>query len=98
MAPAGTDLACFRLNGRAISRRDGRLTLADGTLAGADLDFARTLRVMVRTVAVPLEDALAAVTSVPADVAGIDAGRIVPGAPARLIRIAPGLDRVTPLF
>ena len=48
MAVAGTDLDGFTLNGRRILRRDGRLTLADGTLAGADLDFAGAIRVLVR--------------------------------------------------
>src|SRR5690606_2088128 len=32
MAPAGTDMRSFRLNGREILRENGRLTLADGTL------------------------------------------------------------------
>jgi N-acetylglucosamine-6-phosphate deacetylase len=39
MAPLGTDLKEFTLDGRRILRRNGRLTLADGTLAGADLDM-----------------------------------------------------------
>jgi N-acetylglucosamine-6-phosphate deacetylase len=37
MAAAGSDLTEFTLNGRRILRDCGRLTLADGTLAGADL-------------------------------------------------------------
>ena len=48
MAVAGTDLDGFTLNGRRILRRDGRLTLEDGTLAGADIDFAGAIRVLVR--------------------------------------------------
>ena len=47
MAVAGTDLDGFTLNGRRILRRDGRLTLEDGTLAGADIDFAGAIRVLV---------------------------------------------------
>src|SRR5690606_32215639 len=39
MAPLGTDMDSFTLNGRNIYRRDGSLRLADGTLAGADLDM-----------------------------------------------------------
>ncbi|MET4689313.1 N-acetylglucosamine-6-phosphate deacetylase [Sinorhizobium fredii] len=35
MSPIGTDMVSFFLNGREILRKDGRLTLADGTLAGA---------------------------------------------------------------
>ena len=34
MATIGTDMTSFTLNGRTIHRKDGRLTLADGTLAG----------------------------------------------------------------
>ena len=48
MAVAGTDLDGFALDGRRILRRDGRLTLADGTLAGADIDFPGAIRVLVR--------------------------------------------------
>ena len=50
MAVAGTELDEFALNGRRILRRDGRLTLEDGTLAGADIDFPGALRVLVREV------------------------------------------------
>ncbi len=98
MAPAGTGVTEFRLNGREIRRSGGRLTLADGTLAGADLDFTRALRVMVDAVGLPLEQALAAATSIPAGLAGMDAGRLVPGQRFRAIRLARTLDRVTPLF
>ena len=85
MAVAGTDLDGFALNGRRVSRGGGRLTLADGTLAGADLDMATAIRVMVREVGVALADALAMATSVPAgllrDAGG--AGRLSVGAPWR---------------
>ena len=46
MAPAGTDADGFDLHGRAIARRDGRLTAPDGALAGADLTLARAIGVM----------------------------------------------------
>lgn len=39
MACAGTDATSFALAGRTVHRRDGNLTLADGTLAGADLSM-----------------------------------------------------------
>nr|MBA3326226.1 N-acetylglucosamine-6-phosphate deacetylase [Paracoccaceae bacterium] len=39
MAFTGTTLPEITLGGRRIRRRDGRLTLADGTLAGADCDM-----------------------------------------------------------
>ncbi len=41
MAVAGTDLDRFTLGGREILRAGGRLRLADGTLAGADLSRPR---------------------------------------------------------
>jgi N-acetylglucosamine-6-phosphate deacetylase len=65
MAAAGTDMAEFPLNGRRILRRDGRLTLADGTLAGADLTLPRAVAVMVG-LGTALETALAMATTRPA--------------------------------
>ena len=53
MPVAGTGLDGFTLGGRRILRRDGRLTLEDGTLAGADIDFPGAIRVLVRA-GVPL--------------------------------------------
>lgn len=95
MSPAGTDQTEFELTGRMISRRDGRLTLADGTLAGADLDLTTALRVLTAGAGVPLEQALAAATSVPAGVMRLaGAGRLQPGGPADLIRIAGDLSTV----
>jgi len=66
MATAGSDISSFQLNGREILRRDGRLTLADGTLAGADLTMPQAIRVMVKQVKEPLEKALARATTIPA--------------------------------
>lgn len=87
MAVAGTDLDGFELNGRRILRRDGRLTLADGTLAGADIDFAGALRVLVGQVGVPLAAALRMATAGPAGVIGAQAGRLVPGGSADLVHL-----------
>ncbi len=70
MATAGSDIVAFDLNGRRITRREGRLTLADGTLAGADLDFARAIGLMTREVGLPLETALKMATGLPAQVIG----------------------------
>ena len=44
MPPSGSDLTSFELQGRTIFRQDGRLTTADGTLAGSDLDMATAVR------------------------------------------------------
>lgn len=98
MSPAGTDQTEFELTGRMISRRDGRLTLADGTLAGADLDLTTALRVLTGKADVPLEQALAAATSVPAGVVGLTGvGRLRIGDAADLIRIAGDLSSVAVL-
>lgn len=93
MAVAGTDLDGFTLNGRQIDRREGRLTLADGTLAGADLDLTTALRVLVRDVGVPLAQALAMATAVPADLIGQGAriGHLKPGCRADFLHLGPDL-------
>lgn len=91
MAPAGSTIDRFTLNGRTILRRGGRLTLADGTLAGADLSMAQALAVMTGPVGLHLPRALAMATSGPARVAGIAAGRLTPGAPADFVHLTPGL-------
>jgi len=70
MAFAGSDLTRIVLNGRVVRRESGRLTLTDGTLAGADLTLPQAVRVMVREVGLPPEVALAMATSVPAGVIG----------------------------
>lgn len=89
MAVAGTDLDGFTLNGRRIDRRAGRLTLADGTLAGADLDLTTALRVLVSQLGLPLERALPMATRAPADLIGQGAriGRLVPGARADVVHL-----------
>lgn len=97
MAPAGTDLERFSLNGRTITRRDGRLTLTDGTLAGADLDMTRALKVLVDDVRLPAEQALRAATSIPARIAGIDGGTLRPGSAGLVIRIAKNFGSCTPI-
>lgn len=93
MAPAGTTVASFALNGRTIRRENGRLTLPDGTLAGADLDFPRALRVLTRDVGVPLDRALAMATRIPAQVGRIadSFGTLAPGRRADFVHLDDGL-------
>ncbi|MGR3464459.1 N-acetylglucosamine-6-phosphate deacetylase [Limimaricola sp.] len=66
MAPVGSQITHFLLNGRRIERRDGRLTLAEGTLAGADLSMPRAIEVMAEEVGTGLETAIAMATARPA--------------------------------
>jgi len=92
MAVAGTDAAGFNLGGRAIHRRDGRLELEDGTLAGADLTLPQALAHVVR-LGVPVEHALAMATRIPAAVLGRrDLGCLAPGARADLVHLSDAMD------
>ncbi len=89
MAVAGVEMGEFSLRGRRILRRDGRLTLEDGTLAGADCDMAQCLRVLCEDVGLGLDAALSMATAVPAACIGL-AGRrgcLTPGAPADLVHL-----------
>lgn len=91
MAVAGTDAPGFDLGGRAVRRAEGRLELADGTLAGADLALTAAVDLVARETG-DLARALGMATAIPAALAGLapGAGRIVPGGPARLIRLRQG--------
>jgi N-acetylglucosamine-6-phosphate deacetylase len=66
MATAGSEIDMFTINGREVYRKNSRLTLADGTLAGADLEMPRALSVMVEQVGDSVENAVARATSTPA--------------------------------
>ena len=86
MAVAGTRLTAFTLGTRRILRRDGRLTLEDGTLAGADLSLPQALRV-VTDLGVPLALALQMATARPASVIGASdrLGHLAPGRQADMV-------------
>lgn len=66
MAVAGTKIDSFELNGRMIQRANGKLTLADGTLAGADLDMSTAIANLVRWGLAGVDQALEMATSIPA--------------------------------
>ena len=90
MATIGTDMTSFTLNGRTIHRKDGSLRLADGTLAGADLDMISAVRFMHRTVGVDLAEALRMASLYPADAMGVDGrhGRLRKGTAADFIHLS----------
>lgn len=89
MALAGTDLAEMTLGGRRILRQNGKLTLADGTLAGADLTIPRALQVLTQ-IGIPPERALAMATTIPATLIGrADLGQLCPGARADMVHLSP---------
>ena len=91
MAFAGSDVQQIVLNGRTISRNAGRLTLPDGTLAGADLTLPQALKVMVKTIGAAPARALAMATSIPASVISAEHayGNLAPGRAAHLIHLNP---------
>ncbi len=92
MAVAGTTLERITLNGREIQRREGRLTLADGTLAGADVTLPRAVAHMAG-LGVDRAAALAMASRVPADLIGAqDRGRIAPGARGDLVHLSDRLE------
>ena len=94
MATIGTELASFSLNGRTIHRRDGRLTLDDGTLAGADLDMISAVRYVHRVIGVELGEALRMASLYPAQAVGQAhrIGRLAPGALANVVALDGALE------
>lgn len=85
MAVAGTTLEEFALNGRRILRRQGRLTLDDGTLAGADISLPGAMAHLIGLGVSP-ERALSMASRIPADVIGAwGLGRLEAGASAHLV-------------
>ena len=89
MGFAGTDLAEMELNGRRVLRRDGRLTLADGTLAGADLSLPQAVAVLVRRLGIAPERALRMASAEPAQVLGLGGryGALHPGRRAEIVHL-----------
>lgn len=94
MAVAGTDLPAFTLNARRIERRDGRLTLADGTLAGADVSLPQAIANMHRRIGVELGAVLRMATSAPADCIGLNSthGALRSGASADFVHLGNQLE------
>ena len=93
MATGGSDIDRFTLNGREIRRDDNRLTLADGTLAGAHLELATAVKTLVEGCDVALETALEMASARPADLIGrSDLGRLHPGARADVLHLNDALE------
>ena len=82
----------FELYGATIRLREGKLIDARGSLAGVHIDMIGTLMRLVRNVELPLETALAMVTSIPARAMGLDAdyGRLAVGTRANILLLDPG--------
>lgn len=94
MSTIGTDEPGLLLNGRQIYREGGRLTLADGTLAGADIDMLSSVRFVHEILGIPLEEAIRMASLYPAKAMGIADrhGRLQPGYAADFVLLEPSLD------
>lgn len=94
MPSVGSDLAQFDLLGQTIRRENGKLTTADGTLAGSDLDMASAVRNTVAHLGVSLENALRMASRAPAAFLGLynELGRIAPGFRADLVLLDEKLE------
>ncbi|AXV16993.1 N-acetylglucosamine-6-phosphate deacetylase [Neorhizobium sp. SOG26] len=94
MSPIGTDMTSFTLNGREILRQNGRLTLADGTLAGADIDMISSIRLVHRELGLPVEEALRMASTYPAEAAWLSErkGALRPGLDADFVLLTDGLQ------
>lgn len=93
MSTIGTDMASFTLNGRTIHRQDGRLTLDDGTLAGADIDMVSTVAYLHRVVGLSLDEALRMASLYPAQAVGLEGekGRLGAGMDADFVELTDAL-------
>jgi N-acetylglucosamine-6-phosphate deacetylase len=98
MSTVGSDRDGFDLFGQRVTRSSGRLTTADGTLAGSDLDMAAAVRNAVELLGLSVEEALSMASGHPAAFLGLEheVGRVAPGFRADLVLLGDGLqsDRV----
>lgn len=93
MPSVGSPLPGFMLQGRQVFRDHGRLALADGTLAGADICLADAVRFAVR-LGLTAAQALTMATAVPAAFLrqAHRVGHIAAGARADLLLLNPALE------
>lgn len=96
MPPVGGKRGGFILQGRPIEARDGKLTDAEGRLAGSLLDMASAVRNSVGLLGLSLPEALHMASAAPADAVGLGGrlGRLRPGFRADVIALDPGTVEV----
>lgn len=84
----------FRLQGREVRVRNGRLELMDGTLAGATITLIDAVRFAYRRLDLNLEEALRMASQYPAEAIGLGAslGRLAPGYDATFVHLSDGLE------
>ncbi|MBF9060919.1 N-acetylglucosamine-6-phosphate deacetylase [Rhodobacterales bacterium HKCCSP123] len=104
MAVAGTAADRFALAGREVLRRNGRLELADGTLAGADLTLVQAVENVARWSFAGIEEIAPMAFDAPARVLGMAPPELAEGGTTRLLvwRGGRGVaridgDRLTPV-
>jgi N-acetylglucosamine-6-phosphate deacetylase len=93
MATAGSEIDGFALNGRWITRSGNKLTLDDGTLAGAQLDLTTAIRNVLNLPGQTLPEVLAMATAYPAQLIGQQGhvGALTKGARADLLHLSDDL-------
>lgn len=94
MSTIGSDLKTITLNGREITRAGGKLTLEDGTLAGADIDMISSVRVLIDSVGLSLDEALRMASLYPAEAMGLSGthGCLKEAGRADFVHLSPDLD------
>jgi N-acetylglucosamine-6-phosphate deacetylase len=86
----GAPYGRFRIGGFEIVHDETGVRTVDGVLAGSALELDQAVRNLMAYTGCPLADALATVTSTPADLLGLaDRGRIRVGARADLTIVDP---------
>jgi N-acetylglucosamine-6-phosphate deacetylase len=93
MPTAGDTNDVFYLNGRKVIRRDGALTLEDGTLAGSDLVMDQAVRWSADNLGLGLGEVLRMASLYPAQFLKLDGnrGRLAPGFRADVVHLDEGL-------
>ncbi len=94
MSTVGSDIRSFTLNGRKILRQGGTLTLADGTLAGADIDMISCVRLVRQGLGIDTFEALRMAGRVPASAIhrGSDIGSLRVGCRADFVHLDDALN------
>jgi N-acetylglucosamine-6-phosphate deacetylase len=93
MPPAAGGPEIYELQGRRVTQVGLKLTLDDGTLAGAAITMLDAVRYVHQTIGLALADALTMATSTPARLLNVDdrLGRLKPGRRADLVHLGDDL-------
>jgi N-acetylglucosamine-6-phosphate deacetylase len=93
MSTVGGKADSLTLGDTTIRLANGKLTGPDGTLGGAHLDMATSVRRAATLAKLKLEDALRMATATPAECLGLsDRGRLTPGSRADMVVLSPDLS------